>query len=421
VSGVVHRSAFALLERQSGFVVVPLTVALVGLVGLVDFWAGPEISFAIFYLVPISLAAWWGGFSWGALFSLSGAVVWHLIDVLETAPTHPVVRLWNGVVRFGFFIITSSLLARLRAAMLREQSLARTDPLTGVANGRTFYEEAFLEIQRARRNFRPFTLVYLDLDNFKAVNDRLGHSAGDELLRQVARAIRKNTRLTDLVARLGGDEFAVLLPETDAPGAAASVAKLRETVGREMADKGWPVTCSIGAATFLKVPPDVDVMVRCVDAFMYRVKREGKNCSRHEVVRDLEELPGWDRSKVERRASVRIVCNLSARLRRTDRPLEDYEIVTIRDISTTGISIRMDCELPERSVVVIELLSRIRAKTLLARVVNRRAHANGWIHGCQIANQLSQEELKDWLDQGPVPQPAEKAPAPEPDGLAKTR
>src|SRR6185312_6159583 len=105
--------------------------------------------------------------------------------------------------------------------------LARIDALTGVANGRTFYDLARVELCRFQRTGRPFTVAYLDLDNFKQVNDRLGHPAGDDLLRRVAQVLRDNTRVLDVPARLGGDEFALLLPETDAEDALPVLSKLR--------------------------------------------------------------------------------------------------------------------------------------------------------------------------------------------------
>src|SRR5205823_5425701 len=123
---------------------------------------------------------------------------------------------WNGVTRFATLALASSLVARLHSGILRERLLARTDPLTGAANARTFYEAVAVEAGRACRAARPLTLAYLDLDNFKQLNDRLGHAAGDAALVHVVQATRLNLRPADLLARLGGDEFALLLPETPA-------------------------------------------------------------------------------------------------------------------------------------------------------------------------------------------------------------
>ncbi|HRI52198.1 MAG TPA: GGDEF domain-containing protein [Pseudomonadota bacterium] len=122
----------------------------------------------------------------------------------------------------------------MRAAYERERRLALTDPLTGASNRRFFVEFAQREIERLRRYGLPFSLCYLDLDNFKDVNDQYGHSTGDDLLRQLVQALASQVRASDLVARMGGDEFALLLPQTDAAGALAAVSKLRDAIDETM-------------------------------------------------------------------------------------------------------------------------------------------------------------------------------------------
>ncbi len=167
--------------------------------------------------------------------------------------------------------------AQLNEVLQREKELARTDVLTGLANRRAFYESLQVERSRAARYRRPITLACLDLDNFKRVNDTLGHSVGDELLARVADVLRQTLRLTDTVGRLGGDEFALLLPETDAPSAEALLEKLRGVLRRAMEARKWPVTFSIGAATFLESPPSIEHMIQTADELMYAVKKSGKN------------------------------------------------------------------------------------------------------------------------------------------------
>jgi diguanylate cyclase (GGDEF)-like protein len=272
------------LRRHSRLWVVPAALALCGAVALVDCGPGRRLSCLLFYLAPVALAAWWGGFPTGVLLSLAAAVLRHLARGAAGPADGPAVWLWDGAVHFGAFTLASSLVARLRLALVRERALARTDALTGVANTRTFYERARLESDRARRTRRPFTVVYLDLDNFKQVNDRLGHAAGDDLLRQVAAVLCRHTRATDLCARLGGDEFALFLPETDAAGGAALLAALQDGLRQEIARRGWPISCSIGAATFCDAPQDVEDLVRHADSLMYAVKQEGKDDVRHAVV-----------------------------------------------------------------------------------------------------------------------------------------
>lgn len=165
----------------------------------------------------------------------------------------------------------------LSQALEREKDDARLDFLTRIANRRAFYEIASTEAARARRYQRPLTLIYIDLDNFKTVNDTLGHDVGDELLIEVAATLRSNLRTTDTVARLGGDEFALLLPETDQGAALLVINKVQEVLLESMRRRNWPVTFSIGLASFPVPPESVEEMVKQADAIMYSVKLKGKN------------------------------------------------------------------------------------------------------------------------------------------------
>jgi diguanylate cyclase (GGDEF)-like protein len=166
---------------------------------------------------------------------------------------------------------------QLEALLEKERALSRLDPLTGLANRRAFYEILEAEKQRCSRYQRPFSLAYIDLDNFKRVNDTRGHSVGDFVLTTVADLIRSNMRATDTVARLGGDEFAILLPETDPNGTKQVLTKLHQRLNSELQNAGLDVSLSVGAATFLNSPESVDDIVRTADELMYAVKAHGKN------------------------------------------------------------------------------------------------------------------------------------------------
>jgi diguanylate cyclase (GGDEF)-like protein len=151
------------------------------------------------------------------------------------------------------------------------------DPLTRVANPRGFHEKAQREIEIAKRYGHPFTVAYLDLDNFKVVNDSLGHSTGDDLLVRVAELIGGSIRETDVLARLGGDEFAILFSETGSEAAQKVMARIEGEISREMQVKGWPVTLSVGLVTFVAPPESVDEMLQKADGLMYEAKASGKN------------------------------------------------------------------------------------------------------------------------------------------------
>ncbi len=254
--------------------------AMVGmlLLGVVDYLTGTEVSFAFFYLIPVSFVAWFVGRRPGILFSLAGAGVWLAANRLagETF-SHPLISYWNTSTRLGFFVVVGLLLAGLRDVLDRERAVSRTDFLTGVVNRRAFYDLATRELQRAQRYGHPFTVAYIDLDNFKQVNDRFGHRTGDQLLKVVAQTVAAGLRSTDVVARLGGDEFAVLLTETGMESAQRALPKLREQLLAEMAQHRWPVTFSIGALACEAPPSSVEEMIRLADDLMYTVKAAGKN------------------------------------------------------------------------------------------------------------------------------------------------
>jgi diguanylate cyclase (GGDEF)-like protein len=386
------------LRRHSRLWVVPCALASCAGVALVDYGPGQQLSCLLFYLAPVALAAWWGGFPAGVLVALAAAVLRNLVCAAHGLTPHPAVQLGDGAIHFGVFTLSCSLVSRLRLALARERALARTDPITGAANGRTFYERAGQEARRCLRSGRPLTLAYLDVDNFKAVNDRLGHPAGDELLREVVVTIREEMRAHELAARLGGDEFALLLPGADAAGAEAALGRMRAALLRRVAARGWPVTFSLGAATFLRPPHDIDELVGVADELMYRAKRGGKDRVVHEVVPGLAEGRGR-----ERRAAVRQVCGRRARVTAAGVTGEQEWPALVRDISSCGMSLWLDCRLPPGALLTVQLLSGEQVSTPLARVVRAAAADGGWLHGCALAARLSEDELREWL---PSPRPA---------------
>lgn len=261
-----------------------LCVLLLTLVALLDVITGPEISSAIFYALPVSLAAWYVNRGFGLAMALAGALAWYLADQsARLASTHPAVPVWNAGTRLAFFMLLVYLLSAFRLRLQDEQRHATTDPLTGLLNHRAFYQIAETELARSRRYKHPFSVAYVDVDNFKQVNDSSGHAAGDLLLRQVAEIMRGYSRTTDVVARLGGDEFAILLVETASEAAQQAVEALRRELLDAMVEAGWPVTFSIGVVSYGTPPPTVSDMVRTADELMYEVKRSGKNALSHAV------------------------------------------------------------------------------------------------------------------------------------------
>jgi diguanylate cyclase (GGDEF)-like protein len=273
------------LERQPPDVTICTSVILLVIIGYFDYITGVEFSFSIFYLLPIMLVTWLIGKKAGIIMAVCCSVTWLSADYFATvAYSHPLVPYWNTIVMLGIFLIFTYITAEFREMLDREKKMSRTDILTAAANRRHFFELAEMEIKRSSRYRRPFTVAYIDLDDFKYVNDHFGHSVGDELLRCVSNTISQNVRVTDVFARLGGDEFVVMLPESDDHAAIRNlVNKLQEKLLFAMKEKQWPITFSIGVIIFVKPPATVDEMINLPDELMYSIKRSGKNMVRFEV------------------------------------------------------------------------------------------------------------------------------------------
>jgi diguanylate cyclase (GGDEF)-like protein len=263
---------------------VVIGLALILGLGLLDIVTGYELSISLFYLIPIGLVAWYAGrrFALGA--STISAIVWLIADIVSGQQySNPLIFLWNAAIRFGFFAIVAWLLTALKTELEREKELSRSDYLTGAISPGFFQDLLQLEIDRCARYERPFTLAYLDIDDFKQINDRFGHVAGDEILRRVVTLARDRLRKSDLLARLGGDELAVILPETDQEAAPGVLADVQRALAAGVRESRRPVTFSIGAITFVKSPATGTEAVRMADELMYTAKKCGKNTIKYLV------------------------------------------------------------------------------------------------------------------------------------------
>jgi len=248
------------------------------ILGFTDYTTGFEFSFSFFYLIPITIIAWTNGRNAGLFLSVLSATVWLTSNLLSgQIYSHPLIAIWNTLVRYGFYATVTTLLAELHHALDEEQILANTDPLTGAMNRRSFNKIAEKKMISAEIHGRPYTMVYIDIDNFKTVNDTLGHAVGDLVLKVVVDTIREQIRNTDLLARIGGDEFAILLTDIDQKQAEPIVERIQSSLMAEMKTNNWDTTFSTGVLTVLTMPESVDKLVSMTDELMYAIKDKGKN------------------------------------------------------------------------------------------------------------------------------------------------
>ncbi len=251
---------------------------LVTAVGYVHTLTGLAYEFHAFFIVPILGVSWFLGARFGYALALLAAIEWFLADQMLTgAQSSLLPLLFNTVIRLAIFAGGAWLVGSIRNTLLRESRLAREDALTKLPNRREFLERGHQAFAQAQRQGAPFAAVYIDLDRFKEVNDTLGHEIGDRLLRSVAAAMRAHVRASDVPGRLGGDEFALLLPNMKTDTVQVFVEKLRLALLDAMQAERWPVTFSIGVASYRTTPPDFDALLKQADELMYEVKRGSRD------------------------------------------------------------------------------------------------------------------------------------------------
>lgn len=239
---------------------------------------GLAYEFHAFYIVPVLAFSWFLGARYGYAMSILAAVEWYLADRILTGNQAALLPLvFNTAARLTIFMGGAWLVGGIRLALLRESRLAREDGLTHLPNRREFHERGRQAFAQAQRQEEAFTAVFIDLDRFKEVNDTRGHAVGDQLLKSVAAAMRDHVRISDIPGRLGGDEFALLLPGMKAVAAKAYVEQLQSRLLDSMMRNGWPVTFSIGVASYRVTPADFDGLLKQADAVMYEVKHGGRN------------------------------------------------------------------------------------------------------------------------------------------------
>jgi len=253
---------------------------------LADYRTGSVVSMTGFYLIPIGLAAWFlGKVPAYALAAVSTAcryyVGWYVPPIEKT----PMLGLIGVISILIILFTTCYLILRQKALMGLWMRNAQEDFLTGAKVGQTFREQSANELLRSERHGHPVSLVYFDIDGFKAINDGYGHQAGDNLLKHLGRTVGSTLRKYDIFGRMGGDEFAILLPETDQEEAKAIVKRIQQDVATTVSRLVLPISLSIGVVTTSGgSDASIDELLNCADKLMYSVKKSTKNAAAYEAI-----------------------------------------------------------------------------------------------------------------------------------------
>jgi len=254
-----------------------LCLGVILLLGGVRHATDAEFAFASLALLPVIVIAWIGGKWHGLTMATLAVVMWVAADMASDRSFSPS---WipglNAVVRFVTYAMAVLLVSQVRLQFEREREHAIRDTLTGLHNRRAFEVAGSAELERARRYQSHLAVVFLDLDNFKMLNDALGHDRGDQALQATAKALLAATRASDVVARLGGDEFSLIFPEIGFDAAVSAGHKLFAAVNEALVVFP-PVSISVGVVWFeVADRPFID-MLKAADEVMYKAKASGKN------------------------------------------------------------------------------------------------------------------------------------------------
>ncbi len=282
-------------EQKPGLfrtLVILCIVAILAVVGLLDYVTGPWLSFALLYVTPVLAAAWWLGRGPALLAGLTAGLAWFEAEAWGHRGEPTRYLMWNSMSRLAMLLAMAMMVVRIREDRRRlkkvnaqladllsgAEKLARTDPLTGLPNRRAFLERLTDELARARRNGAPVCIAYLDIDNFKHLNDKRGHVEGDQFPQHIAAAVKDTVRTTDVAARLGGDEFAVLFTDAKRIAIEALAHRLLARV-RALGDRypGLDLGASVGMAWFDIAPEHAEMLLQRADQAMYEAKSAGKH------------------------------------------------------------------------------------------------------------------------------------------------
>ncbi len=272
------KTIFSILEKRTPKTITKLSFVLILILGVMQFLFRETVTIAPLYIFPILFSSWYGSKITGILSAFLSTLVFVVIETTynRVLPTFNELLLLSAPYLTAYLLL-AILIINFRDVHRIEVYAADTDNLTGLHSARSFYVELANELLRSKRYDHVFSLAYLDVDNFKSINDSLGHREGDKLLKEVANCLVSSLRGTDVIARLGGDEYACLLHETNQQKAKSAFLKTVDLLNKRMVKNKWDVSFSIGVMTFENIPEDIKEAIDLADKLMYSVKNDNKD------------------------------------------------------------------------------------------------------------------------------------------------
>ncbi len=274
-------------QKTSYYARIFLVVTEVFLIGFLGYAAreylpgeiGNYISFDVLYCLPIIQTARLAAIhdavrhsdtQTSTFVGIAVALAWSATEAVIIWPAFPVAAfLLNAFTRSVAFTV----LGRVVLKLWRKSEYAHKDVLTGLANRVELLERLEIEQVRSERSNNPYSVLYLDIDQFKSLNDRYGHHVGDDALKTVADICRQSCREVDVVARVGGDDFILLLPDTDAQACDVLIKRIEDSSTQAFAERSWQISLSIGQATKVGKTKKADWVIQSADQNMYEAKR----------------------------------------------------------------------------------------------------------------------------------------------------
>lgn len=200
-------------------------------------------------------------------------IIWTAGEFMAAYPDYP----WSALVLNIFArSVTFTVIGRVMAKVWREREFSRKDALTELANRLEFTDRFAIEQSRSERSGKPYSVLFMDIDQFKLLNDEQGHHVGDDALKALSAILIKNSRKGDVAARFGGDEFALLCPETDDHSCEMLANRILEAAKSEFISKSWPIALSVGWVTGSGLNRSIEELLRVADGKMYSMKKEAR-------------------------------------------------------------------------------------------------------------------------------------------------